>query len=69
MAIHLLTGREVIRTHKHWRVFMKRPVWSAQEALRRKETRLTQAAPVADHCLTMLHIDNVDAAGQDGRGP
>ena len=44
MAIQLLTGREVIRTHPHWRLMMKRPIWSAQEALRQLETVSRRAA-------------------------
>ena len=43
-AFQILTGREVLRTHRYWRLMMKRPVWSAQEALRRDETGI-QAKP------------------------
>ena len=37
-VLHLLTRREVLRSHKHWRIMLKRPIWAAQETLRRQES-------------------------------
>ena len=37
-ALHLLTLREVLRTHKHWRIMLKRPMWCAFEAIRVLDT-------------------------------
>ena len=33
-ALQLLTRRETLRSHKHWRIMMKRPLWCAHEAIR-----------------------------------
>ena len=44
-VLQLLTGREVVRTHRHWRLMMKRPFWSAQEALRQMEGELPTQYP------------------------
>ena len=41
----LLSGREVVRTHRHWRLMMKRPFWSAQESLRHLESELPVQHP------------------------
>eukprot|EP00973_Karenia_brevis_P035528 4898463-Karenia_brevis.AAC.1 len=38
-ALPLLTRIEVIRTNRHLRIFTKRMVWSAREALRRSESK------------------------------
>lgn len=54
MAIQLLTGREVIRTHRHWRILMKRPIWSAHEALRQVESGIYSKPPPEEHRLSLL---------------
>ena len=54
MALQLLTGKEVIRTHRHWRLLMKRMIWSAEEALRRDEARLETMPPSDLHVLTTV---------------
>ena len=48
-ALQLLTGREVIRTHRHWRLFTKRMIWAGWEALRRR-TGLTSFRASALSC-------------------
>ena len=35
MAIHMLTGREVLRTHIFWRLMLKRVLWGVFEEMRR----------------------------------
>ena len=35
MAIHMLTGREVLRTHVFWRLMLKRVLWGVFEEMRR----------------------------------
>ena len=37
-ALQLLTRRETLRSHKHWRIMMKRPLWCAHEAVRVLDT-------------------------------
>ena len=68
MALQLLTRREVVRTHRHWRVLMKRPLWSAHEALRQTETGLQSDAPAQDHRLDLLVVPPVNGNPDDGDG-
>jgi hypothetical protein len=68
MSIQLLTGREVIRTHRHWRLLMKRPVWSAQEALRQDETGLTEDVDITAHRLDQLDVVHPTPLAQDAVG-
>ncbi len=60
MAIQLMTRREAIRTHRHWRLFMKRPIWSAEAALRAEESDLAVKPPVQDHQLTAVQVTQAD---------
>eukprot|EP00438_Fugacium_kawagutii_P020118 Skav226970 [mRNA] locus=scaffold51:356186:370706:- [translate_table: standard] len=43
MAIHILTGREVIRTHVFWRLMMKRVLWGVFEEMRRFSAQVRDA--------------------------
>ena len=68
-AVQLLTGREVIRTHSHWRLFMKRLIWSAEEALRRDETRVHSTPSAELHALTTAFVEPCDAAEDEEAAP
>ena len=54
MALELLTNREAIRTHRHWRLFMKRPIWSAESALEKLEQKVDAELPTEMHRLEKL---------------
>ena len=61
MALELLTNREVIRTHRHWRLFMKRPVWSAESSLEKLEQKVDAELPTEMHRLEKLtHTTETD---------
>ena len=58
MAIQLLTGREVIRTHVFWRLMLKRVLWGIFEEMRRCTEDETQQVGLSDVAFT------VDAASR-----
>ena len=58
MAIQLLTGREVIRTHVFWRLMLKRVLWGIFEEMRRCTEDETQQVGLSDIAFT------VDAASR-----
>ena len=62
-SLHLLTRRETIRSHLHWRIMMKRPIWCAQEAIRVLDTGVC-SVPGEQH----IGVTNVQlsAPRQDG---
>lgn len=67
MSLQLLAGKEVIRTHHHWRLLMKRPIWSAEEALRRDEAQMEATPPSDLHALTtVMAVHEELAVGGDG---
>ena len=62
MALQLLTRKECLKTHKYWRIMMKRPVWSALSALQSHESKTTkQHAPEA-HRLHHVRLKQTQTA-------
>ena len=66
MSLQLLTGREVIKTHRHWRLMMKRAVWSAHSALRKVETQSLHEPPAENQILASVVLESGNAARLSG---
>ena len=60
MVLHVLTRREAIRTHRHWKIMLKRAIWSAQEMLRRLEGH-GPSAPPTEHIPLIPTVNRVEA--------
>eukprot|EP00435_Cladocopium_sp_Y103_P048899 s1096_g14.t1 len=72
MAIQMLTGREVIRTHVFWRLMMKRVLWGVFEQMRRYSSdshdALEQEGQVALTDIGLVVQATEDCPNEEGVG-